>query len=373
MVAFSLRHYPQCMSKDDQKTHGSQRQTTESRPNAKRWNRRNWIGSALLLVGSLPFVRSFGARKIGTRGTRVKGATMKSNTNGTLKAVSHLLRPQEQHWVGDGFYVSTILSPSQLDPQLLSPFVLMDHAAPRHFEPSTHRRGVGEHPHRGFETVTFAYSGEVEHRDSAGGGGKIGPGDVQWMTAASGVVHEEKHSSEFSASGGIFEMVQLWVNLPAKLKMSEPRYQTLRRDQFATVRVGDAQGRLIAGRFSGKEGPAKTHSPVTLFDLKFDDDGTAMFDVEDGTTTLLFVLKGSLVAQEGTNVSARDLVVFDRDSSGSVRLVAKADTQVLVLNGEPLNEPVVAHGPFVMNTREEIVQAMYDYQTGKMGHLDSRS
>jgi len=295
---------------------------------------------------------------------------MKRGEKQSLQPVTALVRSREKHWVGDGFFVSTVFSPSQLDPQLLSPFVLMDHAAPRTFEPSLGRRGVGEHPHRGFETVTFAYAGEIEHRDSSGGGGRIGPGDVQWMTAASGVVHEEMHSQDFSARGGVFEMVQLWVNLPARLKMSAPRYQAITHDRIAGFRLGDAAGRLVAGRFAGVEGPAQTHTPITVFDLQFEAAGTADFELEPGSTTLVFQLRGAMRAQDVTRVSQGDLLLLDRDRPGRVKLQAEAGARALVLNGEPLGEPVVAHGPFVMNTREQIVQAMHDYQSGKMGHLD---
>ena len=288
-----------------------------------------------------------------------------------LQGVARVMRPQEHHWVGDGFFVSTIFSPFQIDAQTLSPFVLMDHAAPRRFEPALNRRGVGEHPHRGFETVTFAYAGEVEHRDSSGGGGVIGSGDVQWMTAASGVVHEEKHSRAFTDAGGVFEMVQLWVNLPAKLKMTTPRYQAVSKEHMAPLRLGDATGRLIAGDLLGQQGPAKTHSPVTVFDLEFDSDGTSEFELAPGSTTLVFLIKGAAVAQDSTELRERDLLVLDRDTVGKVRLKAKPKTRALVLNGQPLNEPVVAHGPFVMNTKAEIAQAMMDYRNGKMGHLKS--
>jgi redox-sensitive bicupin YhaK (pirin superfamily) len=286
-----------------------------------------------------------------------------------LKPVVGQLGSRERHWVGDGFFVSTVFSPHQIDPDLVSPFILLDHAAPRAFDPSPTRRGVGEHPHRGFETVTFAYAGEVEHRDSSGGGGKIGPGDVQWMTAASGVVHEEMHSQEFSSRGGVFEMVQLWVNLPARLKMSEPRYQGITGSRMPDFRLGDANGRLIAGRFAGLEGPARTHTPLTVFELSFETGGSALFEPEPGWSTLVLLRRGTATAQEDRRVAEGDLVIFDRKRPGVVRLTAETGTQALVLSGEPLNEPVVAYGPFVMNTRAEIMQAMQDYQSGKMGRL----
>ncbi len=276
---------------------------------------------------------------------------------------------RERHWVGDGFRVSTIFAPHVVDAQVLSPFILMDHAAPRHFEPTTKPRGVGEHPHRGFETVTFAYQGEVAHRDSHGGGGTIGEGGVQWMTAASGVVHEEFHSQAFTQAGGMFEMVQLWVNLPAKKKMSSPRYQKLDGKSFPVVDLDGTPARLIAGTLGGKTGPAKTHTPITVFDLGFARDGTAKFQLDAGSTTLLLLLEGEGRVQNDQALSAGELAIFDRASTGAIHLTAKPGTRALVLNGQPLNEPVVAHGPFVMNTREEIQEAVADYRRGKMGRL----
>ena len=287
----------------------------------------------------------------------------------TPRGLQAVLPPGPEHWVGDGFYVKTVFWP-QLGPALLSPFLLLDHAARKHFEPSPWRRGVGEHPHRGFETVTFAYQGEVEHRDSAGGGGRIGPGDVQWMTAASGVVHEETHSQAFSERGGDFEMVQLWVNLPAEKKMSEPRYQPILDREFPRLRLGAAEARLVAGHLGGKLGPARTHTPIAVFDLQFHEDGTSAFGLPAGWTTLVFPLDADLTA--GTNresIPSRHLGVFDREDDGPVELHANKGARVLVLAGEPIEEPVVAYGPFVMNTREQIGQAFRDYQSGKMGHL----
>lgn len=285
------------------------------------------------------------------------------------RALVGVYPPGPEHWVGDGFHVKTVFWP-QLDAQMLSPFLLLDHAARRHFDPSPFRRGVGEHPHRGFETVTFAYEGEVEHRDSSGGGGRIGPGDVQWMTAASGVVHEEKHSQAFSERGGDFEMVQVWVNLPADKKMSEPRYQSLLAREFPRLKLGAAEARLVAGTIDGKTGPAKTHSPITTFDLRFDEDGSAEVELPRGWTTLVFALEGDLAAgPDRQPVPARHFGVFDREDAGLVELHGKRGARALVLAGEPLREPVVAYGPFVMNTRQQIVQAFRDYQSGRMGHL----
>lgn len=319
--------------------------------------------SLAALAGWALSANIFGRAK---REARMQTAAKQSKSPRALQAV---FPPGPEHWVGDGFYVKTVFWP-QLDAQMLSPFLLLDHAARKRFTASAHRRGVGEHPHRGFETVTFAYEGEVEHRDSSGGGGRIGPGDVQWMTAASGVVHEEKHSQAFSERGGDFEMVQLWVNLPADKKMSEPRYQPLLDRQFPRLELGAAEGRLIAGTLAGQTGPGQTHTAITTFDLRFHEDGTSEVELPAGWTTLVFPLEGDVTA--GANresIASRHFGVFDRNDEGPVQLHANRGARVLVLAGEPLDEPVVAYGPFVMNTREEIGQAFRDYQSGRMGHL----
>ncbi len=301
-------------------------------------------------------------------------AQVKSSERVTLpdrhvRGVGRVLTSPGEHWVGDGFRVRGVLSPSG-NPRLQSPFLLLDHAAVRRFEPATKQRGVGEHPHRGFETVTFAYKGEIAHRDSAGGGGLIGPGDVQWMTAASGVVHEELHSKRFTEQGGDMEMVQLWVNLPAKDKMSAPGYQPLLDKDFPRLSVGAAEARLIAGSLLDYQGPANTHTPITIFDLRFSRDGLAEFELPRGFTSLLFNLEGKLqVGAEGKPTPVGAMAFMDRDE-GIVRVRGEQGARLLVLSGEPIDEPVAAYGPFVMNTREELQQAFADYQSGKMGHLD---
>lgn len=286
-----------------------------------------------------------------------------------LQRIAAIVPARGKHWVGDGFHVHSIFSPHAFDPQVLSPFVLLDYAEPRHFDPSPRRRGVGEHPHRGFETVTFAMQGEIAHRDSHGGGGTIGPGDIQWMTAGSGVVHEEFQSPEFAAAGGMMEMVQLWVNLPARLKMTEPRYQALAATQFPDVPIGPASARLFSGTIEGVTGPAATHTPITTFELDVPAGEATTFELAAGTTTLALVLEGDATLQGEHEVGYKNLVVFDREQPGRIEIAARSRCRLLVLNGEPLGEPVVAHGPFVMNTREEIVQAFDDYQAGKMGTL----
>lgn len=294
----------------------------------------------------------------------------------TTPAITHLpaprplervLRASSEHWVGDGFRVKSVITPNG-NPRLQSPFLLLDHAAPRYFEPAAERRGVGEHPHRGFETVTFAYRGEIEHRDSSGGGGVIGPGDVQWMTAAGGVVHEEKHSHQFTAQGGEMEMVQLWVNLPAKQKRSQPGYQALLDKDFPRLQLGAAKARLIAGALGSERGPAFTHTPMTVLDMSFGEAGEAELELPRDFTALLFTLEGELRAGDQT-LAAGQLGALGRGESNLVRLRAGRGTRALVLAGEPIDEPVASYGPFVMNTQAEIYEAIQDYQSGKMGHL----
>jgi len=252
----------------------------------------------------------------------------------------------------------------------MSPFLLLDHAGPTHFEPTTQRRGVGEHPHRGFETVTIVYDGEVEHRDSTGAGGTIGPGDVQWMTAGGGIVHQEYHGSEYAKRGGPFEMIQLWVNLPARDKMTAPGYQGIGAAQIPTVDLPDGAGsvRVIAGAYAGRAGPARTFSPMNVWDLRLRAGHRAEFSATPGHTTALFVMKGALRLATGEAVSDGELAVLER-AGDAFALEASEDATVLVLIGEPTHEPIVGYGPFVMNTKAEIQQAFVDYQSGRMGRV----
>lgn len=278
--------------------------------------------------------------------------------------------PRPPHWVGDGFPVRSIFSYDNLGREQLSPFLMLDYAAPRHFEPATRRRGVGEHPHRGFETVTIVYQGELEHRDSAGHGGRIGPGDVQWMTAASGVVHEEFHSETFTRAGGSMEMMQLWVNLPAKDKMSPPRYQTLLDRDIPSVALADGAGRLrvIAGEFGGQQGPAKTFTPMNVWDLRLNAGKTATLSTPEGHTTAAIPMHGRALINGVQVAGEAQLVIFAR-SGGAFTIGSDTDATLLVLSGQPLNEPVVGYGPFVMTSEREIAQAIRDYQDGKFGGL----
>ena len=281
-----------------------------------------------------------------------------------IKPIQGLHRTTDSHWVGNGFPVRTVFSYQSLGDGI-SPFLLLDYAGPAEFSPSKTPRGVGEHPHRGFETVTIVYQGEVEHRDSGGNAGRIGPGDVQWMTAASGIIHEEMHSRDFLAKGGPFEVVQLWVNLPKASKMAPAGYQTLNDASIPVVGLANGAGsaRVIAGQFQGAQGPARTFTPVNLWDLRLRGGSTVDLTVPEGDTTALFVLKGH-VTVNGTQ-SARDaeLVSFERRGE-EIRLEAKTDATVLLLSGEPIEEPIVGYGPFVMNSREEIEQAISDLRGG---------
>lgn len=284
-----------------------------------------------------------------------------------MKKVLHIQRGDTPHWVGDGFPVRTIFHYQDLA-KYMSPFLLMDYAGPAEFKPSEHRRGVGEHPHRGFETVTVVYSGQVEHRDSSGGGGVIQSGDVQWMTAASGLVHEEKHGADFAKNGGLFEMVQLWVNLPAKDKMNKPRYQGIRDEQIPVVDLQGGKVRVIAGDFQTTHGPALTHSPINMWDMRLTKGSTHTFTVPEGHTASVFVLSGSIKLNEDKVINSAELALMDTADT-AFKIEVLEDTKMLFLGGQPLNEPIVGYGPFVMNTQQEIRQAFDDFNSGKMGHL----
>lgn len=285
-----------------------------------------------------------------------------------MKKVAFIKRSNGRHWVGNGFPVMNIFSYRD-NPEAMSPFLLLDYAGPTTFSPTGEKRGVGQHPHRGFETVTIVYAGGVSHRDSSGGGGTIGPGDVQWMTAASGVIHEEYHSPEFARQGGAFEMVQLWVNLPARHKMAAPGYQGITAETIPDIPLPDGAGqvRVIAGEYSGIHGPARTMTPMNVWDLQLLAGHQVTIMLPPGHTTALFVLHGELQT-DGQPVGSAELAVMSRAGEHLV-LEASKETRLLLLSGEPLNEPVVGHGPFVMNTREEISQAIRDFTRGQFGQI----
>jgi redox-sensitive bicupin YhaK (pirin superfamily) len=273
------------------------------------------------------------------------------------------------HWVGDGFPVRSIFS-HHAHGQDVSPFLLLDYAGPRAFPSAERPRGVGQHPHRGFETVTIVYQGELEHRDSTGGGGRIGPGDVQWMTAASGILHEEFHSREFTRTGGTLEMVQLWVNLPAKDKGAAPGYQTLLDREIPALELADGSGRLrvIAGSYEGIRGAARTFTPIDIWDVRLDAGHAASLPIPEGRTAIAVVLAGTVLVNDAEIAREAQMVLFARQGGG-IRLEANSDAKILLLSGAPIDEPVVSQGPFVMNSAEEIQQAVLDFQSGKFGAM----
>lgn len=290
-----------------------------------------------------------------------------------MRNVKQIYRADRQHWVGDGFLVQPLFS-HMADDRGTNPFLMLDYAAPYEFAPNEARspRGVGQHPHKGFETVTLAYHGEVAHRDSSGGGGVIHAGDVQWMTAGSGIIHEEFHSESFSKTGGLFEMVQLWVNLPAKDKNTPPRYQYLAKADIPVAGLPDEAGhvRLIAGERDGVQGAAETFTEMNVWDIVLHAGKEAVLEVPASHNLSLVILRGNVLVNNTDAAKQGELVSFGR-SSGTFRLSAGSEeAKILLLSGVPINEPVVGYGPFVMNTAEEIRQAVRDFNEGKFGRID---
>lgn len=286
-----------------------------------------------------------------------------------MKKISGLYSAPRPHWVGDGFPVRSLFSYNTHGRQL-SPFLLLDHAGPAQFDPTDTPRGVGQHPHRGFETVTIVYDGEVAHRDSTGAGGVIGVGDVQWMTAASGIIHEEFHSEDFTRRGGKLEMAQLWVNLPAADKMSAPGYQNITADMIPNVALADDAGslRVIAGEYAGHKGPARTFTRMNVWDLRLSRDGRVNLDFDAGDTVAVVLLRGTVLANGDQVVREGQMALFDREA-GQVQLEANGEAIVLVLSGEPIDEPIAGYGPFVMNTQDELRQAVDDFNAGRFGQV----
>ncbi len=322
-----------------------------------------------------------------------------------MKKRIEILSKTAAHWVGDGFHVQSVISYPRYGDRI-SPFLLLDYAAPREFAPTTKYRGVGQHPHRGFETVTIAYQGKVEHRDSLGNHGVIAPGDVQWMTAGSGILHEEWHEQEFAKSGGVFEVIQLWINLPAKHKMTRPKYQELVAASIPKIQLNsNLSMRVIAGNYQGVSGPANTFSPVHLWELSGTSQGRLQIDLHPAYSTLIFLRSGRAVISMGYIESRGETprnhlqhnLLNDpaKESSGDEETVIRSGElailptyfveptfispiiplhlqllepcELLILHAEPLNEPIVGNGPFVMNTMQEIEQAYQDYAEGKLG------
>jgi quercetin 2,3-dioxygenase len=288
-----------------------------------------------------------------------------------LREIDGVYKAPPLHWVGDGFRVHGYFSVIPDAVRKLDPFLMLDYHPEYDYAPTPRPRGVGVHPHRGFETVTCAFQGSVAHHDSAGGGGVIGPGDVQWMTAASGVLHKEYHEQSYAQKGGPLQAAQLWVNLPAAHKMAPPRYQALQAEQMGIVSLPDGAGtvRVIAGCYRGVSGPALTFSPVQIYDVALAAGGRVKFDFPEQETVALLVMGGELRVGDARSAAANDFVLFRR-AGERLELEATSSARLLLLNGEPLREPVVQYGPFVMNTEREIRQAILDYNGGKFGHLD---
>lgn len=286
-----------------------------------------------------------------------------------MKKILGLHAAPRPHWVGDGFPVRSMFSYNDKGKNV-SPFLLLDYAGPAKFEPADQPRGVGQHPHRGFETVTIVYSGEVEHRDSTGNGGVIGPGDVQWMTAASGILHEEFHSHAFTRTGGELEMVQLWVNLPAKDKAAAAGYQSILNADIPVAQLPDGAGsvRVIAGNFAGHAGPAHTFTPIDVWDVRLNAGKSAAFPIPAGRNSMLVMLRGTVLVNGETVARDAQLALFSQDGE-SITVEANNDAVFLILSGEPIDEPVVGYGPFVMNTQAEIVEAIQDFNAGRYGQM----
>ncbi|MBI3898703.1 MAG: pirin family protein [Gammaproteobacteria bacterium] len=284
-----------------------------------------------------------------------------------MKKVRSIHRRGESHWVGDGFPVHSIFSYRDLGAEL-TPFLLLDHVGPAEFAPTGKARGVDWHPHRGFETVSIAYEGEVDHEDTAGNRGSIGAGDVQWMTAGAGVLHKELHGRDFARRGGRFELLQLWVNLPAKSKMTAPAYQTLLARDIPVVELPANGGsvRVIAGQFGSAKGPARTFTPINLLDARLRAGHRLRLNLVDGYTGALFVMKGSINVNGSESANETELVIFDR-AGDEVVIDAEVDATIFVMNGQPIDEPIVGHGPFVMNTPEQIAEAFVDLHHGRLG------
>ncbi|MGU8570365.1 pirin family protein [Clostridium perfringens] len=286
-----------------------------------------------------------------------------------FRTIENIFKAPEPHMVGDGFRVSQYIPTGIKSMERLSPFLLLDYNAPYYFKPSENRLGVGAHPHRGFETVTIAYDGKVEHHDNKGNHGIIGPGDVQWMTAASGIMHKEYHETEFSKNGGIFHMVQLWVNLPKDKKMIEPKYQPLLKEEMGVLKLDNDKGEIsiIAGEVNGVKGPANTFTNINLYNINLKNYGNTTLSEPKNFNTAILILKGEAKVNEDKICKEGDFIVFE-NVEGEILLESLTEESLfLVLSGEPINEPVVSHGPFVMNTLGEILDAYEDFRNNKFG------
>ena len=286
-----------------------------------------------------------------------------------IKTVEKIVAPPPSHWVGDGFNVHGFFPHGPMSADRMSPFFLLDYNAKMNFAPREKSYGVGPHPHRGFETVTIAYKGKVAHHDSRGGGGIIGEGDVQWMTAASGLLHKEYYEQEFSRAGGEFQMVQLWVNLPAKDKMTEPKYQAITNGEMGRVSLPNGgEIEIIAGEFAGVKGPATTFSPVHLMNLKPKAGETIELEFPAEFATAILAIEGSAMINDAEKLPTDHLALFGRDGE-AFKVEALEDSVLLLMSGEPLNEPIAQYGPFLMSSQIEIAEAIEDYRAGKFGYL----
>lgn len=290
----------------------------------------------------------------------------------STKTVELVASPKPPHFVGDGFRVHNFIpSGYRLDMQRMNPFILLDYNATHYFPPSDKPRGVGVHPHKGFETVTIAYKGKVAHHDSSGGGGVIGEGDVQWMTAANGVLHKEYHEAEWSKKGGDFQMIQLWVNLPAKHKKDKPKYQAIKNEEIAVYNLENDSGTIevIAGDYKGVKGPASTYTAIHMYNAKLKKDAVANFNFPDNYNTALLVLEGSITVNKTEKAPTDHLVLMANDGE-HFTVAADEDALVFVISGERIDEPIAAQGPFVMNTKTELLKAFEDFNKGKFGYLE---
>jgi len=290
-----------------------------------------------------------------------------------LRSIEAILPPDNLHYVGDGFRVYGILGRREpLTMKRMSPFLLMDYAPVHYFAPNDGPpRGVGSHPHRGIETVTIAYKGKVEHNDSTGAGGIIEEGGVQWMTSGKGILHKEYHEKNFSKKGGEMQMVQLWVNLPAKDKMTEPKYQNIEKNDLAKVDLGNGVGTIdiIAGEFENNKGPASSFSPLSLFNVKLKKGKGTSLSFKESHNTGLLITKGNVTINNSERAPTNHFVLF-KNKGSEFTIRADDDAEILILSGEPIDEPIASYGPFVMNTNDEIRQTIDDFNNGKFGYLD---
>ena len=288
-----------------------------------------------------------------------------------LKKIENIIVPHHHHWVGDGFKVHTFFPSNEIEKSRMSPFFLLDYNSKTIFPPSEIPKGVGPHPHRGFETVTIAYNGKVAHHDSAGNSGVIHEGDVQWMTAGSGILHKEYHEKSFNNKGGLFQMVQLWINLPAKHKMTEPKYQSLLHDNMGKYELPNKEGivNIIAGEYQGVKGPAFTFTPINIYDIRLIVGAMLTFELPENSNTGLLILDGIIMINDSNTINFDHFVLFGNNGT-TTKISAIEDSVILLLNGEPINEPIFQYGPFLMNSKSEIAEAIDDFNNGKFGYLE---